>query len=74
MSSLFLEVIKICFYQYEDFDDFLGQVYFMMILDTWNTYTTSNTEGAEKDFSNISLNKISQWKHIWSCYYCSQEY
>ena len=56
MSPSFCEFIKICFSHYDDFDNFPGKVYFMMILDVCNTSDAIIIEGAEKPFTNISLN------------------
>ena len=56
VSPSFREFIKIYFSHYDDFDNFPGKVYFMMILDVCNTSDAIIIEGAEKPFTNISLN------------------
>ena len=56
MFHSFCELIKKRFSHYEDFDNFPGQVYFMMILDTCNISATIDIEGADNYFTNLSLN------------------
>ena len=56
MLPYFREVIKTHFSSYQDFDNFPGQVYFMIIIDTCNTSSAIDIEGAETYFTNISLN------------------
>ena len=59
VSPSLFEVIKIPFSQYEDFDNFPSQLYFMMILDACNTSAEIEIEGEEKDFTDLSPNFFS---------------
>ena len=52
----FCWVINTRFSHYEDFDNFPGQVYFVIILDACNTYSIFNIEDEEKYFTNLSFN------------------
>ena len=56
MSPSFIKFIKTCFSHYDDFDDFLSKVYFIMILDTCNTSAGIDIEGAESTFAHLFFN------------------
>ena len=55
MSESFHETIKTCFSHYDNFVWLSSQVYFMMILDAYNTSTAIDIEGAEDAFKKLSL-------------------
>ena len=58
MSPSFYEVIKTRLSQYDDFDNFPGQFYFTMILDTCNNSAAIDIGCSEHYFTNLSLNKF----------------
>ena len=56
MSPSFCKVIKKKFSHYEDFNNFPGQIHFLMIIGAYNNSAAIDIEGAEKAFTNLPLN------------------
>ena len=60
LSASFREVIKTRFSHYKKFEELPGQIYFMMILDAYNTSVAINIEGAEKSLKALTLSDFQE--------------